>query len=202
MEILKKVWDSGQTFVARNFPAVLEVDGILKKSYFDFEYKAVIDAEGKTEYILHTAFEVTERQEAEQLVEEKSRSEQKLINDLSALNEEYMATNDNLVSKHEELFASNNQLEQTRNELLTVNYTLIKSEERFKTLVEKSPVAMASLKGENFEVEIANDMVLKIWNKDHTVIGLPLEKALPELVGQPFIDILKEYMRLVNLIMV
>ncbi|MBW3524961.1 hypothetical protein, partial [Chryseobacterium sp. NKUCC03_KSP] len=89
-------------------------------------------------------------------VEEKSRSEQKLINDLSALNEEYMATNDDLVSKHEELFTSNYQLEQTRNELLTVNYTLIESEERFKTLVERSPVAMASLKGENFEIEIAN----------------------------------------------
>ncbi|MCD0456412.1 PAS domain S-box protein [Chryseobacterium sp. LC2016-27] len=192
LEILKNVWNSGETFVARNFPAVLEIDGFLKKSYFDFEYKAVKDDNGKTEYILHTAFEVTERQEAEQLVEEKSRSEQKLINDLSALNEEYMATNDDLVSKHEELFASNNQLEQTKNELLTVNYTLIESEERFKTLVERSPVAMASLKGENFEIEIANDMVLKIWNKDHAVIGLPLEKALPELEGQPFIDILKK----------
>ncbi|MGO4708888.1 ATP-binding protein [Chryseobacterium sp. 2TAF14] len=57
-------------------------------------------------------------------------------------------------------------------------------------MVEKSPVAMASLKGENFKIEIVNDMVLKIWNKDRSVIGLPLEKALPELQGQPFIDIL------------
>ncbi|MFL9833729.1 PAS domain-containing sensor histidine kinase [Chryseobacterium terrae] len=191
IDILKNVWNTGETYTARDRAAVLKVNDVLQTFYFDFEYKALLDENGKTEYILHTAFEVTERNKAERLVEEKSRSEQKLINDLSALNEEYMATNEDLISKHDELFASNNELIKTKKELLTANYTLGESEKRFKTLVEKAPVAMASLKGENFEVEIVNDLVLKIWNKGRSVIGLPLEKALPELAGQLFIEILK-----------
>lgn len=191
LDILKNVWNSGETFVARDFPAVLEIDGTLTKSFFDFEYKAITDENSKIEYILHTAFDVTERKQAETLVEEKSKSEQKLIDNLSALNEEYMATNDDLVAKHDELFTSNTELETTRKNLLTANFTLAESEERFKTLVEKAPVAMALLKDEDFKVDIVNEMVLKIWNKNHSVIGLPLEEGLPELKGQQFSEILK-----------
>lgn len=58
--------------------------------------------------------------------------------------------------------------------------------------MEKAPVAMASLKGENFEIDIVNDMVLNIWNKDRSIVGMPLQDALPELIGQSFIDILTE----------
>jgi len=190
--ILKNVWDSGETFTAKNYPAVLLTDNGPQKFYFDFEYKAILDQHGKTEYILHTAFEVTERQKAFNMVEEKSKSEQKLINDLSALNEEYLTTNEDLFSKHEELFATNSELLKTRKELLTANYTLTENEKRFKTLVEKSPVAMASLRGENFEVEIVNDLVLKIWNKDRSIVGMSISEAIPELKGQVFIDILSE----------
>ncbi|WP_312900893.1 PAS domain-containing protein, partial [Chryseobacterium taichungense] len=191
-DILKNVWDSGETFTAKDYPADLLVNGSFQTFYFDFEYKAILDDKGKTEYILHTAFEVTERQNALSMVEEKSKSEQKLIDDLSALNEEYLTTNEDLVSKHEELFIANNELLKIRKELLTANHTLAENEKRFKTLVEKSPVAMASLKGENFEVDIVNDMVLQIWNKDRSIIGKPLEEALPEIKGQAFIDILTE----------
>lgn len=191
-DMLQNVWRSGETFIAKDYPAILNIDGTLKTYYFDFEYKAILDASGKTEYILHTAFEVTERQEALKMVDEKSKSEQKLINDLSALNEEYLATNEDLSSKHEELFSVNNKLLQTRKELLTANHTLAENEKRFKTLVEKAPVAMASLKGENFEIDIVNDMVLNIWNKDWSIVGMPLQEALPELIGQSFIDILTE----------
>lgn len=193
--ILKNVWDSGETFTAKNYPAVLLTDNGPQKFYFDFEYKAILDQYGKTEYILHTAFEVTERQKAVNMVEEKSKSEQKLINDLSALNEEYLTTNEDLFSKHEELFTVNSELLKIRKELLTANHTLTENEKRFKTLVEKSPVAMASLRGENFEVEIVNDLVLKIWNKDRSIVGMSLSEAIPELKGQMFIDILSEVYR-------
>lgn len=193
--ILKNVWDSGQTFTAKNYPAVLLTENGPQKFYFDFEYKAMLDEEGRTEYILHTASEVTERQNAVHLVEEKSKSEQKLIDDLSALNEEYLTTNEDLVSKHEELFTANTELLKTRKELITANHTLSENEKRFKTLVEKSPVAMASLRGEHFEVDIVNDMVLQIWNKDRSVIGKPLAEAMPELKGQVFIDILSKVYR-------
>lgn len=190
--ILKNVWDSGETFTAKNYPAVLLTENGPQKFYFDFEYKAMLNENGKTEYILHTASEVTERQVAVHLVEEKSRSEQRLIDDLSALNEEYLTTNEDLMSKHEELFAANTELLKIRKELITANHTLAENEKRFKTLVEKSPVAMASLRGDQFEVDIVNDMVLQIWNKDRSIIGKPLAEAIPELKGQVFIYILSK----------
>lgn len=184
LNILKKVWQTGETYFAKNYPATLEIEGTLQTFYFDFEYKAILDTEGQTSYILHTAFEVSERMHARKTIEEKSNAEQKLIDNLSALNEEYMATNEDLMAKHDELL-------NVKKELLTANLTLAENEKHFRILVEKSPVAMASLKGEDFTIDIANDMTLAIWGKNRSVIGLPLEKALPELDGQGFISILK-----------
>jgi PAS domain S-box-containing protein len=41
-------------------------------------------------------------------------------------------------------------------------------------------------------IQSANDAMISIWGKDKSVIGRALEKALPELEGQPFISILKQ----------
>ncbi len=56
----------------------------------------------------------------------------------------------------------------------------------------QSPLALGMLMGEDLIVEVANPEILKLWRKDSSIIGLPLIKALPELEGQPFIDILKK----------
>ncbi|RZL48379.1 MAG: PAS domain S-box protein [Pedobacter sp.] len=42
--------------------------------------------------------------------------------------------------------------------------------------------------GETAIIQYANDEMLKIWGKSREVIGKSLEDALPELKGQPFID--------------
>ncbi|MBW8361880.1 MAG: PAS domain-containing sensor histidine kinase [Kaistella sp.] len=68
---------------------------------------------------------------------------------------------------------------------------LRESELRFKELLEISDYATAIYRGEDLVVEFANEQMIKTWGKDPSVIGKKLEEALPELVGQPFIDILK-----------
>lgn len=176
IDILKEVWNSGQTYTARDRSAFLEIDGEIQEFYFDFEYKALLDSEGKTEFILHTAVEVSERMAAWNMVEERSIAEQKLNEELLAINEEYQVTNEELIVSQENL-----------HHLLD---SLNESEKRFRTMVEQSPVAMASLKGKDFTVDMVNDGVLAIWGKDRSVIGLPLRSAMPELENQPFIDIL------------
>lgn len=191
-DILKQVWNSGKTYIAKDYPTIIEKDGRATNLYFDFEYKPILDERGNTAYILHTAFEVSERMEAKNLVKEKLNVEKKLSEDLSALNEEYHATNDELISINEKLQAVNNELLQFKNNTDILNKTLIESENRFRSLVEHSPVAMASLQGENFIVDVVNDAVLHIWGKDRSVVGVPLHLALPELEGQPFLGILKE----------
>lgn len=196
--ILKKVWNSGETYLAKDYPAIIEIDGIVKNFYFDFEYKAILDENGKTAFILHTAFEVSERMDARNLVTEKSNSEQRLSKDLAALNEEYLATNDQLITINDKLMTANQELLEFKNKTQELNKNLYESENRFRSLVENSPIAMASLKGEDFRVDVVNDAVLEIWGKDRSVVGLPLNLALPELKGQPFLDILQEVYQSAN----
>jgi len=159
LDILKNVWNTGVTYFAKDTPATLKIDGKLQEFYFDFEYKAILNDEGKTEFILHTAFEVSERMAAWQMVEEKSIQEQKLNEELLAINEEYAATNEELMVINEELIASEEHLSRT---ITSLN----ESEKRFRTMIEQSPVAITSLKGKDLVIDSVNDMMLRLWAKD------------------------------------
>ena len=65
------------------------------------------------------------------------------------------------------------------------------SENKFKNLIKESPVATAIFSGEDFVVELANEEALKLWGKNESVIGKKIIAAMPELEGQPYIDLLK-----------
>jgi PAS domain S-box-containing protein len=66
------------------------------------------------------------------------------------------------------------------------------SEEHLRNMIEQAPVATALFVGKEMIIEIPNEAMLKIWGRGCSVIGMPLREALPELVGQPFLDILDE----------
>lgn len=72
------------------------------------------------------------------------------------------------------------------------NEELAKSETRFKYLIQEAPVAIGVLHGRSLVIESANDKILEVWGKTSKIIGLPLNEGLPELQGQPFLDILEE----------
>ena len=67
---------------------------------------------------------------------------------------------------------------------------LAESEARFRLLVEEAPAATCLFIGRDLIVAVANDTMLGYWGKDRSVIGKPLRVAVPELAGQPFLDIL------------
>ena len=69
---------------------------------------------------------------------------------------------------------------------------LERSEKRFRAIVKEAPVAKALYVGENMQIDLANEAMIKLWGKDESVIGKPLEEALPELEGQPFLDLLRQ----------
>jgi len=190
--ILKEVWHSGKTYFAKDYPAIIEVDGSLQNYYFDFEYKAILDENGKTAYILHTASEVSDRMAAKILVNEKVKAEEKLTKDLGELNEEYQITNEELLSINIKLEKANKDLLRFKEQLESLNHILVESENRFRSLVEHSPVAMASLKGIDFVIDVVNDSILEIWGKERSVVGLPIATALPEIKNQSLLNILKE----------
>ncbi|MBO9675078.1 MAG: PAS domain-containing protein [Sphingobacteriaceae bacterium] len=62
----------------------------------------------------------------------------------------------------------------------------------FNTLIEESPMPIALYIGENMVIQVANKAMLKAWGRDASVIGKELALALPELKGQPFLNILKQ----------
>lgn len=101
------------------------------------------------------------------------------------LNSEMEATN-------EQLTKTNIQLSKSYDLTILLNKNLKKSEQRLKSFISKAPIAFAILTGREMTIEVANDMVLKIWGKTSSVIGMPLAEALPELKGQPYLDILDD----------
>ncbi len=69
---------------------------------------------------------------------------------------------------------------------------LLESEQRFRNLIEEAPVATSLFLGRDLVIDLPNEAILKIWGKGNTVAGKPLREALPELEGQPFLQIMND----------
>jgi len=72
------------------------------------------------------------------------------------------------------------------------NRALRISEGNLSRLILQAPVAIGYFKGRELIVDSANEKMLKLWGKDLTIIGQPLYLALPELKGQPFLQLLDD----------
>ncbi|MBB6107793.1 PAS domain S-box-containing protein [Mucilaginibacter lappiensis] len=55
--------------------------------------------------------------------------------------------------------------------------------------------ATAIYSTEDLLIEMANDAMIGFWGKDRSVIGKTFSEAVPELIGQPFFDLLKNVWR-------
>ncbi|NJW53522.1 PAS domain S-box protein [Salinimicrobium oceani] len=95
-------------------------------------------------------------------------------------------------------FASNGDFQGYIGSVLDVHEDKIKEqiikekEHRTRSIVEEATVATGVYVGEDMRIEFANDAMLELWGKERSVIGKPLEEALPELEGQPFHGLLQE----------
>ncbi|WP_276372843.1 PAS domain-containing protein [Chryseolinea sp. H1M3-3] len=66
---------------------------------------------------------------------------------------------------------------------------LQESEQRFRTLITETPEVGAGLYlGREFRIQYVNEVMLKFWGKDHSIIGKTFIEALPVLQGQPFLQ--------------
>ncbi|MDR6561781.1 MULTISPECIES: PAS domain S-box protein [unclassified Arcicella] len=77
-------------------------------------------------------------------------------------------------------------------EIIASRKALTESEERFSLMIKQAPVGICLFTGLDMKIEIANDIMIGYWGKDKSVMGKPLEVAIPELVGQPFLSLLQE----------
>ncbi|WP_125721221.1 PAS domain-containing sensor histidine kinase [Flavobacterium ustbae] len=80
-------------------------------------------------------------------------------------------------------------------EIISGRQAVTESQHKVTSMVEQSPVGICLFTGDDLKIEIANDIMIGYWGKDRNVIGKPFIDAVPELQGQPFIDILQEVYR-------
>ena len=158
IEMFARVWREGLTLSGSDTAADLEVDGLVKTFYFNFEYRAIKDAQGKTICVLHTAIDVTEQvinREAllkAQVQEQLYLKEQEINEQLATANEELSAINEELAQSQEELSSTNEQLERRVESRVR---ELFESEARFKTMAEGTNV-LISVSDENDYVTYLN----------------------------------------------
>ena len=163
----------GITYAGTDTPADLVVDGKLGTYYFDFEYKAVRNANNEIICVMNSAVDVTERKLHQETLLKSQRNAEALQKE-QEVNEKLAADNELLGSQ-----------------ILIKTKEALENAQQFKRLVEQAPVAIAVMRSKELIVDIANERILEVWAKDSSILGLPLAKAMPELVGQPFIEILQ-----------
>ncbi|KQM55231.1 PAS domain-containing sensor histidine kinase [Chryseobacterium sp. Leaf201] len=186
--MLKEVWNTGVDNVGKAIPAELFVDGRLQQYYFDYSYLAVKDEHGKVYAIYHTAKDVTQ-EVLDQKELEEARERQELLEREQRLNEELAAANEELQVTKTSLSILNQELEAR---VIQRTEELSRSESRLRFLLSDAPIAIAVFHGRELIIESANKKVLEVWGKSDHVIGLPLHIAVPELVGQDFLQILDD----------
>jgi len=186
--MLKEVWNTGVDNVGKAIPAELFVDGRLQQYYFDYSYLAVKDENGKVYAIYHTAKDVTQ-EVLDQKELEEARERQELLEREQRLNEELAAANEELQVTKTSLSILNQELEAR---VIQRTEELSRSESRLRFLLSDAPIAIAVFHGRELIIESANKKVLEVWGKSDHVIGLPLHVAVPELVGQDFLQILDD----------
>lgn len=177
IDILKKVWQTGEVYRGTDTAATLMIDGAPKTSFFDFEFRAIKDNTDKTIAILHTATDVSSRVFAMEKVAENKKYERELIDELSL-------TNDQIKTASEYLLATNSYLKSSNADIIRLTQRLQESQTDFKRLVAQAPVAILVLRGKDMIIDLINTQMLEIIGRNSSIIGHPLLDELPELKNE------------------
>jgi two-component system, OmpR family, sensor histidine kinase VicK len=191
-DLLKEVWQTGNTYEAKDTAAQLRVDGKLQWFYYDFIYRAIKNENGEVYCILHTATDVSELHRNRLLMLEGKEREHNLAEELTATNEELAAANEELLQSQESLSNINNDLEDRVAARLA---ELSESEQQKQQLINMLPASVVVIRGQELIVELINQSNLDYWNKTaDEVIGKPFLEILPDLAAQPFAGQLRQVM--------
>ncbi|RZL50671.1 MAG: PAS domain S-box protein [Pedobacter sp.] len=148
--------------------------------YWDPSHTPILDEDGEISYIIQLATNVTDQvlMRRKLLASETAQAESalevsSLISKLDLAEQELLMLNFNLEKQIDQ------RTEQLEN-----------SEEKYRGLIEHSPVAMQVFRGEEMRFEIVNEAMLKFLGKGPEIIGKTLFEGVPEIAGQPIVDVL------------
>lgn len=91
---------------------------------------------------------------------------------------------------YEDLNLAHEELSQAFTATFQLGKSLSQSKNKISGFLEKAPIAFGVLRHRQLKIEMANNLILELWGKDKTVLGKPLAAGLPELQGQPYLEIL------------
>ena len=77
-------------------------------------------------------------------------------------------------------------------ELVKQRQRIEASEARLRTVIEATPAAIGLFVGRDMVVDIPNQSFIDIVGKGPDIAGKPLREVMPELVGQPYLQLLDE----------
>lgn len=93
---------------------------------------------------------------------------------------------------YSDLNTAHEELSEAYNLGLLLNRNLSRIRQEVNFFLEQAPIAFGILRHRHLKIEVANSLILRLWGKTKSVVGKPLSLALPELAGQPYLDILDE----------
>lgn len=169
--VIDSVIATGKSYHAKDREVTLTRDGKQQTAHFDFVYEPVRDFDGKVDGIMVVAIDVTDK---------------------AIFRQEQLQVNEAIAAANEELVSTNEELAEMQTSLQKLVHALTVSEANFRNMILQSPVAMGLFSGENMVLEVINDKFLELWGKDASVIGKPVEEALPEMRGQPYPQIMRD----------
>ncbi|MFN0083384.1 MAG: ATP-binding protein [Ferruginibacter sp.] len=77
-------------------------------------------------------------------------------------------------------------------ELVKTRKNAQENSDKFRDLIMTAPIATSMYTGSELTIEIANDKMISVMGKNKSIVGKKLVDALPELIGQPFLEILNK----------
>jgi PAS domain S-box-containing protein len=256
-EALQNVYQTGITYEGKENIAYLEVDGVLKKVFVNFIYKAIHDEPGNITGVFAAGFDVTEHVEARQKLFESEERARLAVDSagIGTFDYDYATSHAITSPRFDSIFGFNEpQLHQRYVDAIhsedrsirdaaqikslvtgsldyearliwpdqSIHWVRVKgkvffdhqqmpvrllgtalditeqhlaiekleeSEQRFRILITETPEVGSGLYiGEELRIQYVNDVMIRFWAKDASVINKTLKEAVPELEGQPFFD--------------
>jgi signal transduction histidine kinase len=194
--ILSRVYQTGETFVARELPLMLAryQGGPLEKIYWTFTYQARHNDRGRVDGVLVFAHEVTDQVQSRQVVEVSEQQAQALAQELAASNEELQAANEQVRASNENLGQVNTQLQRTNVDLDTFIYTashdlkapIANIEGLMKILLRQLPAESLQAEPVQETISFIQDSVSRF---KRTIANLTEVVKLQKEADQPTVDV-------------
>lgn len=175
-DALEKVIDTGSSQIVDKYHFDIqdkETPGGLINCFWECTCSPVFYNSGQLSYIILSIKNILEQPSGKQ-----NYDVQKVL--APNLEEDFLRANQNLIALN---FSLKSDLDRYKGELEGM-------ERKYRDVIENSPIAMQVFRGENMTFEIVNSSMLSFLGKTEGIIGKPLFMGVPEIVGQPIVDVL------------